>query len=57
MACIYPLLGYLTDKFRCRTVAAGGVLINNNPYRTIVALIRGPEKGAEPWLIHLLQKS
>jgi MFS family permease len=28
MLCIYPLMGYLTDKFGCRTVAASGVLIN-----------------------------
>jgi hypothetical protein len=41
MTCIYPLLGYLTDEFGCRTVAAGGMLINNNQYGTIVALIRG----------------
>jgi len=28
MLCIYPLMGYLTDKFGCRTVAASGVLVN-----------------------------
>ena len=32
MTCIYPLMEYLTDKFGCRTVAASGVLINNNQY-------------------------
>jgi hypothetical protein len=32
MTCIYPLMGYLTDKFGCRTVAASGVLITNNQY-------------------------
>ncbi len=27
-----PDMGYLTDEFGCRTVAASGVLINNNEY-------------------------
>jgi len=30
MMCIYPLMGYWADKFGCRTLAASGVLINNN---------------------------
>ncbi len=29
MMCVYPILGWLTDRFGCRAVASGGVLINS----------------------------
>jgi EmrB/QacA subfamily drug resistance transporter len=28
MLCVYPCMGYLTDRFGCRAVASGGVLLN-----------------------------
>jgi EmrB/QacA subfamily drug resistance transporter len=28
MLCVYPCMGYLTDKFGCRAVASGGVFLN-----------------------------
>jgi MFS family permease len=28
MLCVYPCMGYLTDRFGCRAVASGGVLSN-----------------------------
>lgn len=28
MMCSYPLMGYLTDRFGCRAVVSGGVLVN-----------------------------
>jgi MFS family permease len=28
MLCVYPCIGYLTDRFGCRAVASGGVLLN-----------------------------
>jgi EmrB/QacA subfamily drug resistance transporter len=28
MMCVYPLMGYLTDRFGCRAVASGGVSLN-----------------------------
>jgi EmrB/QacA subfamily drug resistance transporter len=28
MMCVYPLMGFLTDKFGCRAVSVGGVLLN-----------------------------
>ena len=27
MMCVYPLMGFLTDRFGCRAVSAGGVLV------------------------------
>jgi MFS family permease len=28
MLCVYPCMGYLTDRFGCRAVASGGVFLN-----------------------------
>ena len=49
MMCVYPTMGFLTDKFGCRTVAVGGALLNILGTAPFLLMIRG--EISNPWII------